>query len=75
MTREEMINKLMAAANDLVDNYTADKYDELIDTALDWNSKHYGTSEEIFVCDIYEEDGYEGDGIMIEDDYFIIQED
>lgn len=71
MTREKMVKKLMDMANELVNSCSDDKYDELISMACDWNSKHYGSKDEIFVCDIYEEDGYESDGIMVEDDCFL----
>ena len=71
MTRDKMINNLMAMAKEMVKNYTWDKYCAIIDTCTDWNRDH--EDEEIFVCDICEADGYEGNGIMVEDDYFLYE--
>lgn len=70
MTRADMIEKLFEMANELAKNYTWDKYYEIFDTCCNWNREHE-ESEEIFVCEIYKEDGYENDGIMVEDDYFL----
>ena len=72
MTRNKMIKKLIGMANELVSDYSGDKYREFISEACAWNSAHSG-KEEIFVSDIYKEDGYENDGIAIEDDYFLYQ--
>ena len=73
MTRNSYIKEMFKKANDLVDNYTWEKNCELWDMAYDWNAKHL-EDEEIFMCEIYKEDGYEGDGFMIEDDYWLFKD-
>lgn len=69
MARQEMINKLMTMARELAKNYSWNRYMALFDMCCDWNRDHE-ESEEIFVCEIYKADGYENDGIIVEDDYF-----
>ena len=74
MTRTETIKKMMELANSMAHDYTWDKNNELWDMAYDWNATHEA-SEEIFMGEIWKEDGYEENGVMIEDDYFYFYED
>lgn len=67
--RRNYIDKMIKKANELVKDYTWDKNKELWDMAFDWNANHT-EEEEIFMCEIWEEDGYDGNGFMIEDDYW-----
>ena len=73
MTRRETIELMFKKANELVENYTWEKWCELWDMAFNWNDTH-DESEEIFMCEIFEDDGYEGNGFMIEDDYWIFKD-
>ena len=74
MTRSETIRKMMNLANSMAHNYTWEKYCKLWEMASEWNSNHE-EREEIFMCEFDKEDGYEEDGVMIEDDLFYIYED
>ena len=73
MTREEtikaMITKALAITGANTDAWTREKEDEIWNMSSEWNSTHDG-NEQIVVCEIYEEDGYSGDGFSIEDDVF-----
>lgn len=71
--RRQYIITMMKKANELVENYTWEKNRELWDMAYDWNATHE-ESEEIFMCEIWEEDGYAGNGFMIEDDYWLFED-
>ena len=73
MTRSEYIQEMFKKANELVKNYTWGKNCELWDMAYVWNANHE-ESEEIFMCEIWEEDGYDGNGFMIEDDCWFFEE-
>lgn len=81
MTRSEIIKEMMEKAIAITGknskNWTRDAENEIWDMASDWNREHYGDNEypEIFMCEIHEEDGYDGNGFMIEDDYFLYEED
>lgn len=73
MTRTETIKKMMNKANQMYENgWTRDKENAIWDIAYDWNREHE-ESEEIFMCEIWKDDGYDGDGFMIEDDYWIFE--
>ncbi len=69
MTRAEMVEKLFEMAQDLTSNYYWDKAYAFFNLVSDWNLSH-SEEEEIFVSEIYKEDGYENDGISVEDDIF-----
>ena len=69
MTRAEMMEKLFGMANELTKDYTWDKYCELFNACHDWNRDHE-ENEEIFVCEVFKEDGFANDGIAVEDEYF-----
>lgn len=69
MNRSKMVSKLNELANEIITEYTWEKFNEIFKLASDWNSKHI-EKEEIFVAEIYAEDGYQNDGIMIEDDIY-----
>lgn len=73
MTRIQTIKKMIKMANELVKNYTWEQNKELWDMCCDWNRNH-DESEEIFMCEIWAEDGYDGDGFMIEDDIWFFQD-
>ena len=73
MTRDEYIKEMFKKANELVKNYTWEKNRELWDMASDWNANHE-EREEILMCEICKEDGYEGNGFMIEDDYWLFED-
>lgn len=69
MNRSEMVSKLHKLANEIIIEYTWEKFNEIFKLASNWNSEHI-EKEEIFVSEIYSEDGYENDGIVIEDDIY-----
>lgn len=56
-----------------MENYSWEANSELWEMASSWNSEH-DESEEIFMCEIWEEDGYDGNGFMIEDDYWYFKD-
>lgn len=66
MTRNETLKKLYRIANDLLKNYTLDKWNEMWDLCCDWNSTH-DSSEEIFMSETCDEEE-RVNGFMIEDD-------
>ena len=67
MKRAEYIQEMIVKANELVENYSYDKNRELWEMAYDWNANH-DESEEIFMSELWKEDGYDNDGFAIEDD-------
>lgn len=73
MTRDKYIEEMFRKANELIKDYTWEKNCELWDMAYEWNATHE-ESEEIFMSEIWEEDGYEGNGFMIEDDVWFFEE-
>ena len=73
MTRNETLKAMYKMANELVKDYSFDKNNALWEMAYDWNSEHE-ESEEIFMCEIWKEDGYEHDGFMIEDDIWYFED-
>ena len=75
MKRNEVIKEMMKKANDMFKNgWTRDGENELWDIAYDWNRDH-DYSEAIFMCEITREDGYDGNGFYIEDDYWVFDND
>ena len=70
--RQKYINKMVELANDIVKNYTWEKWERLWSMSSDWNSKH-SEKEEIAMCE-HENDEGVVDGFYIEDDYWIIPE-
>lgn len=71
--RMDYIEKMVEKANALVKNYTWEANTELWEMAYDWNANH-DESAEIFMCEIWEEDGYDGNGFMIEDNYWLFKD-
>lgn len=70
--RERKFDELWDKLSALVKDYTFDAYCELISCCSDWNSEH--PDDEIFMCELYKEDGYDNDGIMIENDYQLYEQ-
>lgn len=68
MKRSEMVSILHKLANEIRKDYTWEKFYDIFTIASDWNIQN--PEEEIFVCEIYAVDGYENDGIMIEDEIY-----
>ena len=68
--REQMILKMMEMANDVVKNYTWEKYHKIWTMCADWNSSHE-SSEEIFMCDMEADEEHPNGGFYIEDDYWV----
>ena len=66
MTRNKMLKKLYKLANELLKNYTLDKWNEMWDLCCDWNRTH-NESEEIFMSETCDEEE-RVNGFMIEDD-------
>ena len=66
MTRNETLKKLYRIANDLLKDYTLDKWNEMWDLCYDWNSTH-DSNEEIFMSETCDEEE-QVNGFMIEDD-------
>lgn len=73
MTREQTILKMVKMADELVKNYSYDKYNEIWEICSDWNREHEG-SEEIFMCDYQSDDSAYVNGFMIEDDYWVFED-
>ena len=74
MTRQQTIKTMMEKAIEMQrTGYHWDKAKEIWDMAYDWNAEHYG-NEEIFMSELYKEDGYDGDGFAIEDDMFFFED-
>lgn len=71
--REEYIQEMIKRALELVKNYTWDANKKLWDMAYDWNATH-DESEEIFMSELWKEDGYDKDGFSIGDDCFWFEE-
>lgn len=71
--RRKYLENMYKKANELVKNFTYEKNCELWDMAYSWNANH-SEEEEIFMCEIWKEDGYDGDGFMIEDDYWYFED-
>ena len=68
MTRDTVISKMIRLANQLKKNgWTRDGENAIWDIASEYNRTH---DDEIFMCVITRADGYDGDGFMIEDDYW-----
>jgi len=73
MTRQETIDKAWNMMLELKENYTWEKYHELMDLISDWNSEHYegaGEDAEIFMC---EERDCNSIRMYLEDDYIDIE--
>ena len=68
--RQRYINKMVELANDIVRDYTWEKWERLWSMSSDWNSTH---EDEIAMYEHENEDGVV-DGFYIEDDYWIIPE-
>ena len=66
MTRNETLKKLYRIANDLLKDYTLDKWNEMWDLCYEWNSTH-DSNEEIFMSETCDEEE-QVNGFMIEDD-------
>lgn len=71
--RKRTIEKMYKMANGLVENYSWEANCKLWDMAYEWNGNH-DEEDEIFMCEIYREDGYDADGFMIEDDYWYFKD-
>ena len=68
MTRDTAISEMIRQANQLKKNgWTRDGENAIWDIASDYNKTH---DDEIFMSVITKADGYDGDGFMIEDDYW-----
>lgn len=76
MTRTQTIDKMIKKAKAITGtnskNWTRDAENKIWDMAYDWNSNH--DDSEIFMCEIWKDDGYDFDGFMIEDDYFVYED-
>lgn len=71
--REKMIAKMCKKANALHKNYTWEGWKKIWDMCSDWNSTH-PESEEIFMCEHWNEETDLVDGFYIEDDYWIFED-
>lgn len=65
MTKDQMIDKLVGMANELVKGYTYDLNKTMWRTCLDWNDEH--EDEQIWMCET-------DDGFAIEDDVWVLPE-
>jgi hypothetical protein len=77
MTRNEYINQMIQKAYQIsgknAKNWRRDAENEIWDMAMSWNDNHEG-NEEINVYEYCNDDCTKVIGFMIEDDYFITDE-
>ena len=71
--REKVLKQLINMAKELEKSWSAEKEDELCDVAVEWNRLHIKDAE-IYVSEIFKEDGYYSNGIAIEDNVFYFME-
>lgn len=62
--KQKELNKLFKLAEELISDYTWEKYSKLWGECSDWNREH--EDEEIFMCETSDENDYVN-GFMIED--------
>ena len=73
MTRTETIKEIMKKSNELMKNWTRDGENEIWNMAYDWNRDH-DESEEIFMCEKYDDELEELVGFYIEDDFWLYED-
>lgn len=69
-TIDFMISKAKAITGRNSINWTRDKEKEIWNLVYDWNSEN---DSEIFMCEVNKNAGYDFNGFMIEDDYFVVE--
>ena len=72
MTKNEMLCTMYIMADELVNDYSYDRYRTLEKMACDWNSDHDG-DDEIFMSELRKEDGDNEDGFVIEDNIWYLR--
>lgn len=71
--RSAKIADLANMANKLTQEWSWDLYRDMFSACIDWNSEH--EDEEIFMCEECFNGSETVNGVYIEDDYWIFEED